>query len=307
MDIIQQLAQKHPKSLTKEFVTNLSEQLNQFNDESTVLFDDFFNKLKEDMDNTNEDIDIALHDLKDFLIKNDAQLDEGVKFDDILVNKAKPYADRRKEESQTLISKAIDYQEDFDNRMGDITNNVVKFYKEFAESLDKNKEKLKTTEINFQVALASSEDQRDEIVQNQEDELSAKVTETSRAIHHVMLNEKLEECFTLLDQIQRTYRDYNKKYIEIVQDQPNQMDNFFYEFEQTTLAVFKRYPEDQRERIQELYEKETEAAQEKLEAEALKEYEAKKKEEEAKLAAEMAKDPKKKPPAKGKPGKDDKP
>lgn len=36
-----------------------------------------------------------------------------------------------------------------------------------------------------------------------------------------MLNEKLEECFTLLDQIQRTYRDYNTKYIEIVQDQPN--------------------------------------------------------------------------------------
>ena len=36
------------------------------------------------------------------------------------------------------------------------------------------------------------------------------------------------------------------------------MDNFFLEFEQTTLAVFKRFPEDQRERIQELYEKETE-------------------------------------------------
>jgi hypothetical protein len=45
-----------------------------------------------------------------------------------------------------------------------------------------------------------------------------------------------------------------------------------------------------------------------LEAEALKEYEAKKKEDEPKLAAEMAKDPKKKaPPAKGKAGKDDKP
>ena len=41
----------------------------------------------------------------------------------------------------------------------------------------------------------------------------------------------------------------------------------------------------------------------------MKEYEQKKKEEEAKLAAEMAKDPKMKkpPPAKGKPGKDDKP
>jgi hypothetical protein len=48
------------------------------------------------MDNTNEDIDILLQDLKEFLIKNDAQLDEGVTFEAILVNKAKPYADRRK-------------------------------------------------------------------------------------------------------------------------------------------------------------------------------------------------------------------
>jgi len=29
------------------------------------------------MENTNEDIGIAEYDLKDFLIKNDAQLDEG--------------------------------------------------------------------------------------------------------------------------------------------------------------------------------------------------------------------------------------
>jgi hypothetical protein len=29
------------------------------------------------MENTNEDIDIALYDLKDFIIKNDAELEEG--------------------------------------------------------------------------------------------------------------------------------------------------------------------------------------------------------------------------------------
>lgn len=29
------------------------------------------------MENTNEDADIALYDLKDFLLKNDAQLQEG--------------------------------------------------------------------------------------------------------------------------------------------------------------------------------------------------------------------------------------
>jgi len=33
--------------------------------------------------------------------------------------------------------------------MSEITQNVVNFFKEFATSLDKNKDKLKQTEINF--------------------------------------------------------------------------------------------------------------------------------------------------------------
>jgi hypothetical protein len=70
-----------------------------------------------------------------------------------------------------------------------------------------------------------------------------------RAIHHVMLNEKLQECFGLLDQIQRTYRNYNDEYIKILVEYPNVMDSFFDEFEQAALGSFKRYPEDQRERI----------------------------------------------------------
>ena len=134
-----------------------------------------------------------------------------------------------------------------------------------------------------------------------------------RAIHHVMLNEKLQECFDLLDQIQRTYRNYNEEYIKIAKNYPNQMDTFYSEFEQDSLGVFKRFPEDQRERIKELYIKETEEAQAKLEAEALKKWEDDKKAEEAKAAEEAKKaaaDPKAKkaPPPKGKGGKDaDKP
>ena len=70
-----------------------------------------------------------------------------------------------------------------------------------------------------------------------------------RAIHHVMLNEKLQECFDLLDQIQRTYRNLNDEYIKICQNYPNVMDSFFNEFESAALGAFKRFPEEQRERI----------------------------------------------------------
>ena len=134
-----------------------------------------------------------------------------------------------------------------------------------------------------------------------------------RAIHHVMLNEKLQECFNLLDQIQRTYRNYNDEYIKILHNYPNQMDTFFEEFEQGSLGVFKRFPEEQREIIQELFEKETADAQAKLEADALRKWEEEKRAEESKLEAEAKKaaaDPKAKKaaPAKGGKGKDaDKP
>jgi hypothetical protein len=153
------------------------------------------------MENTNEDIDIILFDLKDFVIKNDAELDEGQTFDLIIENRAKPFVDRRKHESKTLIMNSISYQEDFDYKMSEITQNVVTFFKEFATSLDSNKDKLKQTEVNFQVALANCGDHHDDLAQGQEDLLTKKVTEMERAIHHVMLNTKLQECFDYLDQI----------------------------------------------------------------------------------------------------------
>jgi hypothetical protein len=81
------------------------------------------------------------------------------------------------------------------------------------------------------------------------------------------------------------------------------MDTFFDEFEQASLACFKLYPEDQKERIVELYTQETAAAQAKLEEGALLKWESEKKAEETKAAEEAKKpvDPKAKkaaPPAK---------
>ena len=128
-----------------------------------MVFDTLVSDLTKDMENTNEDIDIALYDLKDFIIKNDAELEEGETFDLIIEYRAKPFVERRKHESHTLIMNAIAYQEDFDYKMSEITQNVVNFFKEFATCLDKNKEKLKQTEINFQVALANCGDHHDDI------------------------------------------------------------------------------------------------------------------------------------------------
>jgi hypothetical protein len=52
-----------------------------------------------------------------------------------------------------------------------------------------------------------------------------------KAIHHVMLNERLDECFEILDGIQRTYRNYNEEYCKILGEYPTKMNEFYDSFE----------------------------------------------------------------------------
>ena len=72
MSVMKAIETCPPTEFTKKFIEAQEEQLKQFNDESGVLFDRLADRLAKDMENTNEDIDIAEFDLKDFLIKNDA-------------------------------------------------------------------------------------------------------------------------------------------------------------------------------------------------------------------------------------------
>ena len=58
-------------------MASVEEKLRALNDDAQSILDDIVLRLNKDMENTNEDADIALYDLKDFLIKNDAQLEEG--------------------------------------------------------------------------------------------------------------------------------------------------------------------------------------------------------------------------------------
>ena len=114
--------------LTKSFVSDIDDQLRNFNEESSNAFDVLIDKLARDMENTNEDIDIAEADLLDFMQKNDAELDIDETFESIMAEKTKPTVERRKLESKTLITNSVKYMEDTDYKMGEICQNIINFY-----------------------------------------------------------------------------------------------------------------------------------------------------------------------------------
>ena len=149
MSLISQLDQTASAKLTKDFVSSIEEKLRSLNDDAQSILDDIVLRLNKDMENTNEDADIALYDLKDFLIKNDAQLEEGQTFDTIVNDRALPTVERRKLEAKTLILNAVKYMEEFDYKMNEVSMAIAGFFRELATKIDANKEKLKQTEITF--------------------------------------------------------------------------------------------------------------------------------------------------------------
>lgn len=220
------------------------------------------------------------------MVKNDAQLKEGETFDSIMENRVQPTTNRRKEESKALLTNSVKYQEEMDNLVRDLTENCINFFKELGKKMDKNKEKLKQTEVAFQVALAQCGDNHEEITQGHEDDLEKKITEMKHSINHVALNEKLEACFEILDRIQRSYRNYNDEYVKIVDNHPDSMNAFYDDFEADVCSVYKLHKAALREQVEARLQKETNEKQAKLEAKALRKYEKEKAAEEAKLAAE---------------------
>ena len=67
----------------------------------------------------------------------------------IIENKAKPYADRRKKEAETLTMTMGAYLDEFDTKMSDMTLNIINFFLKFGTSLDKHRENLKKTQTEF--------------------------------------------------------------------------------------------------------------------------------------------------------------
>lgn len=172
-----------------------------------------------------------MEELRDFLHANEAKIDEDTTYDKIIEEQALPFVDRRKQESGDLYANSLKYLEETDDKMNEICKNIMEFLKKLATKYDKGKEDLKKTNHEFEIKLAKCNDDRDDVIDDQEKDLSEKVDQMSKAIHHKELNEKLNECFDQLDVITRSYRDYNDKYIEIVEARPDELEQFYEKFE----------------------------------------------------------------------------
>lgn len=99
-------------------------------------------------------MDSLLENLRQFLHRNKAQIDESTTYDKIIEIEAQPFVDRRKEEAKELYLNTYKYQEETDDKMVETCKNIVEFIKALATKYDKGKDDLKATDFQFIINLA---------------------------------------------------------------------------------------------------------------------------------------------------------
>jgi hypothetical protein len=70
--IVEQMVELETENVNKDIIEKFFNRLQELNDNVQAEMDKMVGLLNKDMENTNEDADLAFFDLKDFVLKNEA-------------------------------------------------------------------------------------------------------------------------------------------------------------------------------------------------------------------------------------------
>lgn len=286
--------------ITKDKTNKLDEELKNLSESSSEEYKKYFQDYITIQNSRNQEALKLSETLRDFLVKNDANLPEGKTFDMIIEEECTPLIEQRLNESKALFLHVDKYLDEYDTRMHEYSKNIISFYRFIGESYDLNRKDFKKLELDFEVAIANLADNNEDDMNTRDSELTKAVTELRKSVNHISLVGQLEVCYGKLDRMNKEYDKFAVDLKTLIDTQEPKVVTTFIEFEKKLAKHFKMETEESRERIQERLTKETEEKQKKLEEEYLKKQEEEElKAQEQNPTAVKGKAPAKKP-AKGK-------
>lgn len=180
-------------NLTVKKVEQIESKLESIDDAAQEEYDKIAVELTESINRSNNEMDTALERLRRFLHANSAKIPEDTTYDQIVDEQALPFVERRKLEAKEIYVNSLKYLEESDERMNETCKNIIEFLKSLATKYDKGKEELKATDFQFNVKLAQCADTNYDSIDDQEENLNKNIDQMKKAIHHVELNQKLNE------------------------------------------------------------------------------------------------------------------
>ncbi len=256
--------------VTKDKVNDIDEKLKKLNEEASEEYKKAFQDCLDIQQQRHKEALGLVEYLKGFLVKNDAKLPEGRTFDMIIAEECTPIVEQRLKESKDLLLHIDKYLEEFDSRMHEYSKNIIGFYRYIGESYDQQRKDMQNVELQFELAVAKLADQNEDNMHKRDELLQSQVDSVRKSVTHVVLVERLQQCYATLDVMNKEYDKYEAELRTLVATQEPKVVTTYQGFELKLAQHFKLAEAGRRDKIQERLNHETEEKQKQMEDEYVK-------------------------------------
>ncbi|EGR27437.1 hypothetical protein IMG5_196200 [Ichthyophthirius multifiliis] len=235
-------------ALSKSYCEKQLEELQKYNNTAQLYFDQIFDKIMQESEENKQKCTQRVFQLQQRLnyIENLPENEIEV----LLNEQINPIIIQLYENSRQQIKKSMQFQEEQDFKQNELVQNILKVFLKIGEKNDDSKKNMQKLNFEFELKKATAADENDEKLEKLNEEFEKIKFLLKQALHHPKLNELLEISFNKIDDIEKEYRDFHEKNIQIAKQQPILIQNLFLEYEKSILEYFELIPLSQKSQIE---------------------------------------------------------
>lgn len=231
------------KKLTKKEEQEIKDKEVQYNKEKTEMVIKK-NRIIEELKKKAEDCKIFI-DCRSYIKYYGYE-----SLENVISHEIQPILDKQKQDRTEFFKLIVSYIDDFDEYTNKIINRLMtNFYLKMAKMTDEHRKFLKSEEMNYQLDLAKTEDNDEDINFCKEEELNIIIKEMKEVVHHEEVDKEMDKALKVLDQLELAYREFFTKVESILNSHEKRIINIFYTWEKNVLSIVGLFDSSKKEEI----------------------------------------------------------
>ena len=235
-------------SLNKRIMEKWLEEYQSFVKKTDEVYDKSFETLLKSHENIQNMARNRLNKLDSRLQLVNAKIP--LSLNELILQECEPFINKLNEAGRKLLGETIKFVEESDEKTNDVIINLANLLLKLATKFDEHKKEIVKNNQTFELEKAKIADNNDEKVENLNAEFENLKVELQRAIHHPMLEENLKRIFEKIDELEREYREFHGKNIELVKGHPKIIEEYFLGFEGVYAKFFELVEINKKEEVQ---------------------------------------------------------
>jgi len=235
-------------ALNRRVMEKWLEEYQSFVEKTDKAYDKIFDNLLKEHESTQERARRRLNELNLRLESVKAEI--SLPLTEVIEQECEPFLKKLNEFGSKLYAEAAKFIEESDSKLNDVITNLANLLIKVAGKFDDHKKDVANYTQAYELEKAKLADNNDDKLEVLNQEFEGLKVELQRAVHHPMLEENLKKVFDKIDDLEREYRDFHSKNVELAKGHPKMIGDYFLNFERTYAQFFELVEMNRKDELQ---------------------------------------------------------